>query len=357
MGGDGNDVINGGDGGDTLEGGGGDDRLTGDRGVDRAIGGAGDDALVWNNGDGSDTNVGEDGFDRVEVNGSATAGDVFTLAPDGRGAKLQRTNLVPFTIDLSDGSAEAVVVNGEGADDQFTVSPGLPGLLVAADGGTGNDTLTGSEENDSVSGGAGNDTVNPGGGSDVGDGGEGDDQLLTRDGAVDLVRGGAGADRAQTDAVTVDAVSGVEALDATPAATPPPVAPPVVPPVVPPTRDRTVLLPKLGKIKVTRSHGKLVARIPISCPTGEAGGCRTTLTLQTAKATRLGRMRAVLILGSKTVNLGRGQRSTVAIRLAGGTAELAKRGKLTARVRITSSDAAGNSAARSVGLSLRIPRG
>ena len=42
------------------------------------------------------------------------------------------------------------------------------------------------------------------------------DTLLARDRTGDLVRGGAGDDAAVTDWVTVDAVSGVEALDATP---------------------------------------------------------------------------------------------------------------------------------------------
>jgi Ca2+-binding RTX toxin-like protein len=353
VGGDGNDIINGGDGNDSLQGGGGDDRLTGDRGADSVLAGAGDDALVWNNGDGSDTNVGGDGFDRVEVNGSATAGDLFTLAPSASGATFQRTNLVPFTIDLGDGSTEAVAVAGGGGDDRFTVSPGLPGLLVAADGGAGNDTLTGGDGSESFFGGAGDDVLTPGGGSDIADGGGGDDQLFTRDGVGDLVRGGAGTDRAQTDAVTVDAVSDVEALDATGVDT----APPGVSPGAPPAPDTVALLPTLGRVAVTRRHGQLLARIPVSCPTGESGGCRTTLTLQTAKAIRLGRVRAVLVLGSKAVSLGRGQRSTVSIRLVGSIAALARRGKVSARVQITSSDAAGNATAGSVRLSLRIPRG
>jgi Ca2+-binding RTX toxin-like protein len=352
VGGDGNDIINGGDGNDSLQGGGGDDRLTGDRGADNVFGDAGDDALVWNNGDGSDSNVGGGGFDRVEVNGSAAAGDAFTLAPSASGATFQRTNLVPFTIDLGDGSTEAVAVAGGGGDDRFTVSPGLPGLLVAADGGAGNDILTGGDGNETLLGGAGNDVLTPGGGSDVADGGDGDDQLFTRDGVGDLVRGGAGTDSAQTDAPTVDAISDIEALDATAVAT----TPPGVPPGVPPAPDTIALLPTLGKVAVTRRHGQLLARIPISCPAGESGGCRTTLTLQTAKAIRLGRVRAVLVLGSKAVRLGQGQRSTVSIRLAGSIAALAKRGKISARVQITSSDAAGNATTRSLRLSLRIPR-
>jgi Ca2+-binding RTX toxin-like protein len=337
-GGDGADVINGGDGNDGLVGGGGDDRLVGDRGTDAVTGGAGDDVMVWNNGDNSDSDEGDTGFDRAEVNGSPTGGDVLKLAPNGPNAKFERTNLIAFAIDINP-DVEAVAVNGGGGNDQLNVSPGLPGLLVAADGGAGNDTLIGAEENDSLSGGAGNDALAPGGGHDLADGGDGDDQLFTRDGAADLVHGGPGTDRAQTDSVAVDATDGVEMLDAVPI----------------PEGDGTALLPKLGKIEVARRHGSLLARVPVSCPMAEAGGCRTTLTLETAKAVRLGKVRVVLVLGSKSVKLRSGQRFTLSIRLAGGAAGVAKGGKLPARVRIASRDAAGNFAARSVAVGLRIP--
>jgi len=47
-----------------------------------------------------------------------------------------------------------------------------------------------------------------------------------------------------TDALTVDVVDGVEAIDATPA----------------PVSDSSALLPTLGRIRVVRSRGRLVAR-------------------------------------------------------------------------------------------------
>src|SRR4029453_13485521 len=78
-GGDGPDLISGGDGNDKLDGGGGDDRVVGDRGGDRPSGRDGDGALGWNNGDGSDPADGNAGFDHVEINGSPTAGDAFTV--------------------------------------------------------------------------------------------------------------------------------------------------------------------------------------------------------------------------------------------------------------------------------------
>ena len=194
-GGDGADLIHGGDDADLLSGDAGDDHLVGDRGADVHFGGPGDDVLVWNNGDGSDQVSGDQGFDRLEVNGSATAGDMFQLDPNGAAAQFQRTNLVPFTIDLvspgptadPNGGVESVSVNGAGGDDVFAVSPGLSTMLVRADGDAGNDALVGAEEVDSFFGGSGNDAINPGAGSDVADGEAGDDQLLTRDDVGDLV--------------------------------------------------------------------------------------------------------------------------------------------------------------------------
>jgi Ca2+-binding RTX toxin-like protein len=351
-GGDGVDLITGGDGNDVLDGGGGDDRVVGDRGTDTLRGGEGNDALVWNNGDGTDVADGDAGFDRVEINGSPTAGDALTVRPNGARAAIDRTNLVPFTVDFT---AEALAVSGGGGNDQLTVSPGLPGLLVAADGGSGNDTLTGAEENDALVGGSGNDTLTGGGGSDLLDGQEGDDMLFARDGLGDLVRGGTGTDSAQTDALTVDAVDGVEAIDATPPPPPPP-PPTPPPPTPPPVTDTKALLPSLGHIAVVRSHGHLVARVPLSCPAAETGGCRTTVTLTTARTVRLGRVRATVVLGSGGVSLRGGQRRTLSISLASGVAALARHSRLSTRVQIATRDAAGNTASRSVTVSLRIPR-
>jgi Ca2+-binding RTX toxin-like protein len=336
-GGDGPDLITGGDGNDKLNGDGGDDRVIGDRGTDALNGGDGNDTLVWNNGDGSDVSNGDAGFDVVEINGSPAAGDVFTVRPNGARAAIDRTNLVPFTVDFT---AEALTVNGEGGDDQLTVAPGLPGLLVTADGKSGNDSLTGAEEADSLVGGAGNDTVNGGGGSDLLDGQEGDDRLFARDSQGDLVRGGTGNDSAQTDALTVDAVDGVETIDATPA----------------PVSDSQALLPTLGRIRVVRSRGHLLARAALSCPAAETGGCRTTVTLTTARTIRVRRVRATLVLGSKSLSVRGGQRRTLSIQLAAGVAAIARRGRLATRVQIATRDAAGNTASRRVTRSLRIPR-
>jgi Ca2+-binding RTX toxin-like protein len=341
-GGDGADLINGGDDADTISGGPGNDRLTGDRGGDNDSGQAGDDVMIWNNGDGTDTNDGGPGFDRSEANGSPAEGDAFKLAPVANGATFERTNLVPFAIKLTgpeaNGGVEAFSPNGLGGDDSFAASAGLQNLVVIANGDAGNDTLTGAEEPDSYFGGSGNDTLNTGAGADLADGGEGDDKLLARDNTGDLVRGGAGNDSAQTDATTVDAVNGVEKLDATRVAT------------------GKGLLPRVGKVAVKKSGKSYIARVPLVCPANVKGGCRTTLTLETAKPARLGSIKAIVVLGSKTVKVRAGKKAIAAIRLSPAVAKIAKRGKIASRLRISSSDAAGNTAVRTAVVNLRLSK-
>ena len=117
----GDDLLTGADTNDTLNGGDGNDRLVGAKGVDVMNGGDGNDTLVWNNGDGSDRMIGDAGNDGVEVNGSSTLGDVFTLDPEAGGVKFQRTNLVPFTLDTA---TERFQVNGLGGNDSIYGEPG-----------------------------------------------------------------------------------------------------------------------------------------------------------------------------------------------------------------------------------------
>ena len=347
---EGADQINGAEETDLIEGDGGDDRLVGGTGSDGLLAGAGDDAIVWNNGDGTDpVNDGGAGFDRVEVNGSPTAGDAMELSASALGATFKRANLVPFTLKIEPNN-EVVAVNGGGGADTLAVTQKGSSLLVAADGGAGDDTLSGDEEADTLVGGSGNDMLSGGRGSDLLDGQEGEDRLLARDGAGDLVRGGVGNDSAQTDPVTVDAIDGVESLDSTPAPVPTPGPKPRE------AEDTVGSVPSVGKFAVTQSHGKLIARAPVTCPVAEAGGCRTVITLETARAVRLGTVRAVLVLGSAKVSLSPGQSKTVSVQVNRAAAALSSHGMLASRIQVSSTDAAGNTAARSVAVGLRIPR-
>src|SRR5437764_1105832 len=200
-GGSGDDVLTGSDTGDSLEGSDGNDRLVGAKGGDDMSGGTGNDTLVWNNGDGSDSIDGGAGNDTTEVNGNPTLGDAFTLEPNAGRIKFDRTNLVPFSLDI--GSSETMHANGLGGDDTISVGE-VGGFSVTASGGSGNDTLTGGGSSGTFLGGSGNDTITPGGGIDVVSADAGDDAVNVRDATADVALGGDGNDSVIADAANFD---------------------------------------------------------------------------------------------------------------------------------------------------------
>jgi Ca2+-binding RTX toxin-like protein len=179
-GGDGNDTLTGGNGDDVMAGGTGNDRLVGAPGRDAMAGNDGDDTMVWNNGDGSDVMNGEAGDDTVEVNGAAAAGDDFRVKRNGKRVRLQRINLVPFSLDI--GTSEQLDVNAGGGDDRIVGSTGLARLISSSfDGQDGKDRITGTDGADQLIGGPGRDVIR------------------SRDRAADLVDCGAGLDLAIVD--------------------------------------------------------------------------------------------------------------------------------------------------------------
>ena len=301
----GDDILTGADSADSLGGGEGNDRLVGAKGADAMSGGAGNDTLVWNNGDGSDTLDGDAGNDGAEVNGSPTLGDAFTIDPNGARIKFQRTNLVPFSLDI--GSSETMHANGLGGDDTIAVGD-VGSYAVTASGGPGADTLTGGSASETFLGGSGNDTINPGGGLDVVSGDEGDDHVNVRDATADVARGGDGNDSVVADTAALDILDGFEAVDRTPVVTPPPAT----------TRPVTI---KGGTVKVSRG----VAAIKVSCPAISSGKCTGSLLLRTAAGVRLGGVKAVLQLGSARYSVAAGTSRTLKVKVAKGSARLADR--------------------------------
>jgi Ca2+-binding RTX toxin-like protein len=328
---DGPDLIVGGDGNDVLNGGGGDDRIIGGTGTDTMNGGAGDDTLVWNNGDGTDVINGDAGNDDVEVNGSPTAGDVFTVQPNGGRIKFDRTNLVPFSLDI--GSSETMHANGLGGDDSITVGE-VGAYEVTAAGGSGNDTLTGGGSSETFLGGSGNDTINPGGGIDVVSGDEGDDQVSVRDNTADVARGGAGNDSATADRAELDVLDGFENVDRTPGASPGPAnrpGPVNTAPADTPAAVDTSTRPVTIAGHTVKVRGNTAA-IKLSCPATAASNCTGSLALRTAKAAKLAGRKAILRLGSARYDLAPGTTKAVKVKLANGTKRLANRkGQLAVR--------------------------
>ncbi|MBJ7520182.1 MAG: hypothetical protein JHC84_10840 [Solirubrobacteraceae bacterium] len=180
----GNDFLFGGTDNDTLTGGDADDQVFGESGNDRS---------VWNPGDDTDLNEGGADTDTTEVNGGNGA-EQFTATANGTRVRFDRLNPAPFAIDI--GTSENLVLNANGGDDSFSATGNLAALIkITADGGTGNDTLLGSNGIDVLLAGDGNDVVDGQQGNDVAFLGAGDDAFQWDPGdGSDTVEGQAGAD-------------------------------------------------------------------------------------------------------------------------------------------------------------------
>jgi Ca2+-binding RTX toxin-like protein len=322
---DGDDTITGGQGADTIFGDAGNDRIAGFKGADTMSGGAGDDTLIWNNGDANDVTNGDDGFDVTEVNTGA-ANDAMTVKPNGTRTMFARV-AVPagppaFTMDMD---TEALRVNSFGGDDTLTVDQGVTQSIVA-DAGAGNDTFTGGDESDTFFGGAGDDKLTGGNGADALLGQDGNDALFARDDSADVVDGGAGTDSAQVD--VRDAVANVEAVD----------APSVQPPPAPDVKAYPATV-TASSVKLVRVRGHLVAKVP----------------LQSAKAVKLGHLKLLVVLGSKTVTLKGGTSGFATITLASGSEVVVHHGAIAASAWVVTTDAAGNVATSARSLKLTLP--
>jgi hypothetical protein len=200
------------------------DTVTGGIGTDDLAGGGGDDVFLWNPGDGSDDIRGEGDSDAMIVNGSGTD-EIFTVNADGLGVDVLR-NVGSIILDID--TTELVVLNALGGADTIT-SNSLAGTLttLAMNGGADGDELNGSDMGDMLDGGAGTDEVH---------GNSGNDTLLIRDSTPDTATCGDGTDSVTADAQTVDSIAGdcenldVPLISQPPAGPPPDVAQDTAPP-------------------------------------------------------------------------------------------------------------------------------
>ena len=205
-GGAGDDIITGTDGNDTLSGEAGNDRITGFRGNDTVTGGDGSDLMIWNNGDNNDTNDGGANNDETLITGAA-ADDILTVVQSGTTTRFDRTNLVPFNVQMLNGTVEKLSITPFAGNDSLTTSPDVP-IAMAVDGGAGDDSMTTGAGADVLNGFDGNDTLSGQGGGDriVGDrgndtmnGGAGDDTMVWNNGDNnDVMNGDDGVDRIET---------------------------------------------------------------------------------------------------------------------------------------------------------------
>ncbi|MDA0165274.1 hypothetical protein OM076_33710 [Solirubrobacter ginsenosidimutans] len=294
--------IDAGPGDDTITTGAGPDRILGDRGNDTLNGAGGDDTIVWTNGDGNDVMNGDAGFDVIENDLGNADDNSFIKLENGR-VRYDRTN-APFN--LSIGSAELMQLNTFGGNDTLHTAQDVT-MNLDVNGGSGNDVLDGSLGNDRL------------------DGGDGDDTLATRDAKADFVVGGAGADTALVD--NLDAVAGdVETVESVGGAPAPPPAP------NPGPAAGAASLSKTAKV------AKGVAQVKVSCPAGTAG-CKGSVALFSSGAIKVGPLKAKLELGRANYTVGAGQSKTIKVKLASGTAKLAKKKKLAVTARVVSDGA------------------
>ena len=328
---DGPDLLLGGEGNDVLDGRGGDDRIVGDRGNDTMSGGAGDDTLVWNNGDATDVMNGDTGRDDIEVNGAPAAGDVFTVQSNGARIKFNRSNLVPFSLDI--GSAETLRANGLGGDDTITVDE-VGSFSVTASGGSGNDTLVGGSSSQTFLGGSGSDTINPGGGTDLVFGDDGDDQVNVRDGTADFAFGGDGNDSVVADRARLDVLEGFERVDRARAD----------------DNDDSPRPVRIRGSKVKVQKGR--ASIRVMCPANSPANCTGSLAIRPANGARHVGRKAGLELGHARFNVAPGRSRTVKVKLAKRSRRLAARNGRLKVIVVASTGRAGKVAQSSRRLTL-----
>ena len=187
-------------GGGELYGGEGDDELTSSGGV--ADGGPGNDTISATGG--ASGGAGDDRIAITSLPGYGPAGPSFVLLPGAPPLSVACTR--------SPGPLVSPGADGGPGDDSLSGSEGMEALAGGdgndrIDGGDGYDRLAGDGGDDAVEGGPGTDELSGGDGTDVLAGGDGDDSL---DGGAggDTIGGGGGFDEAcyarRTEGVTVD---------------------------------------------------------------------------------------------------------------------------------------------------------
>jgi Ca2+-binding RTX toxin-like protein len=197
-GGSGNDNITGSGFADDLRGNSGDDTLNGGYDNDILTGGAGTDQLYGGNGN-----------DTLVISGSNDTSDLFdggadtdTIVVTGTGSVTRAGfNATASSIEVWQGNGQAVLGNSSANVFDFSGLSSVSGLLYT-DGGSGNDTITGTGAADDLRGNSGNDTLTGGSGNDSLTGGTGNDTLygganddtITGGAGIDTMTGSAGAD-------------------------------------------------------------------------------------------------------------------------------------------------------------------
>jgi Ca2+-binding RTX toxin-like protein len=176
------ETMSGGAGNDMLDARAGNDTITGGLGNDLLYGGQGDDTYVFNRGDGQDTlrewySAGTGGFDTIQFGtGIHSTELVVTTAANGEHLVLTLgTSTDKLTLEWAVNTASQrfeQVVFGDATLTHAQV------MSLAFTGGSGDDTLFGSNDGETITGGAGNDTLDGRAGNDSLSGNAGSDVLI-----------------------------------------------------------------------------------------------------------------------------------------------------------------------------------
>jgi Ca2+-binding RTX toxin-like protein len=136
------------------------------------------------------TGAGDGAADTVTVN--ATKGD-DVIAVQGQGGSLTVAGLAELVTISGSEATDALIVAGGNGNDTLSAATLLANTALTLDGGSGNDTIIGSQGADRLLGGDGNDTVTGGRGNDTALLGNGNDTFIWNPGdGSDTVEGEAG---------------------------------------------------------------------------------------------------------------------------------------------------------------------
>jgi len=171
--GSGNDAITGTSGADDLRGGSGNDVIYANAGNDTLTGGAGADTLDGGSGDDLFLFGGLDALLDVMRGGSGE--DTLDITGNGS-VTLSRFDAGSASMEIWDGNGQGVLGTSSADVLDFSNLTEVFGLSFV-DGGSGNDTLTGTNWADNLRGGQGNDILNGGLGNDLLSGGKGYDRF------------------------------------------------------------------------------------------------------------------------------------------------------------------------------------
>ena len=122
--------------------------------------------------------TGDGAADRIIING--TEDDDVALISGSAGAMLVTGLAAEVNITNAEGAFDQLAVNGLDGDDTIDASDLAAGVVsqFSADGGNGDDAVTGSDGDDTLLGGEGDDLLRGGPGTDAIDGGTGDNVII-----------------------------------------------------------------------------------------------------------------------------------------------------------------------------------